>query len=93
MPEGTDSASFHETVRVVKFNDGLVRSRRKADEEILSGANRSKDGSWKHRYQRIDRASDWYDKAVTDPRTGASIHRCSEPLSQHRGRGDAKRKS
>jgi hypothetical protein len=93
MPEGTDSTSVHETVRVVKFNDGVVRSRRKADEEILSGASRSADGSWKDRYERIDRAGDWYDEAVTDPRTGAIIHRCSEPLSQHWGRGDANRKS
>ena len=46
------------------------------------------------RVQRlIDKNSDVYFERVTDLETGQVIHECSEPLSQHRGRGTAKPKT
>lgn len=41
----------------------------------------------------IDRDNDQYFEKVTDYETGEVIHHCEEPLSQHQGHGDAKRKN
>jgi hypothetical protein len=40
----------------------------------------------------IDQDEDLYVEIVTDPDTGEIVHRCKEPLSQHRDRGSAKPK-
>jgi hypothetical protein len=78
---------------VVKFDDGVVRGRQKADEVIVAGDSRSAYGSWMDRQQRFDHAGDWYEETVTDPETGRVVHHEAEPLSQHpRPRRDAKRK-
>jgi hypothetical protein len=45
------------------------------------------------RHQRaIDRRADRYREVVTDVESGAVLHSCDEPLSEHRGHGAAKRK-
>jgi hypothetical protein len=45
------------------------------------------------KFQRvIDRLANWYHERVTDPTTGAVVHECDEPLTQHRGHGSAKPK-
>ncbi|MBZ5499537.1 MAG: hypothetical protein LAP85_24320 [Acidobacteriia bacterium] len=41
---------------------------------------------------RIDRRKDLYQEIVTDPETGAIIHKCEEPLREHEGHGDARKK-
>lgn len=41
----------------------------------------------------IDRDNDQYFEKVTDYETEEVIHHCEEPLSQHQGHGDAKRKN
>lgn len=51
-----------------------------------------KSGKWMILRRIIDRANDWYHELITDRETGATVHECKEPLSQHRGHGAAKRK-
>jgi hypothetical protein len=48
-------------------------------------------GTWRKRERVIDRDADRYREVITDAE-GNEVRRCDEPLSQHRGRGDAKRK-
>jgi hypothetical protein len=38
----------------------------------------------------IDRAKNWYKEVVRDPETGEIIHKCEEPLREHRGHGTVK---
>ncbi|HBN05707.1 MAG TPA: zinc ribbon domain-containing protein [Bacteroidales bacterium] len=40
----------------------------------------------------VDRENDWYSELVIDKETGEIIHECNEPLSEHIGHGDAKKK-
>ena len=40
----------------------------------------------------IDREKNWYKERVTDPDTGQVLHECEEPLTDHRGRGSARRR-
>ncbi len=46
-----------------------------------------------HRQRVIDRDNDHYFEKITDYETGEVIHHCEEPLSQHQGHGNAKRKN
>jgi hypothetical protein len=39
----------------------------------------------------FDRIRDWYHERIVDAETGELVHECDEPLSQHRGHGDARR--
>lgn len=39
----------------------------------------------------IDRERDEYLEHIEDYETGQVLHHCQEPLSEHRGHGDAKR--
>ncbi len=52
-----------------------------------------KTGKWMLLERVIDRAKNWYKKLITDPETGKVVHRCEEPLTDHRGHGSAKKKS
>lgn len=45
------------------------------------------------RVQRIDRRSDWYSETVTCAVTGRVIYEKREPLSEHKDRGDARRRA
>ena len=45
-----------------------------------------------HRERAIDRDNDRYFEKITDYESGAIIHHCEEPLSQHQGHGNAKSK-
>jgi len=61
--------------------------------ELLAGASlHKKTGVWNTIERVIDRAKDWYKEVVTDRKTGAVLHRCEEPLSQHKGHGSARKK-
>ena len=51
-----------------------------------------KTAKWVTRVMRIDRRGDRYTEHVYDPKSGETIHHCDEPLSEHRGHGDAKRR-
>ena len=48
-------------------------------------------GIWNKLERVIDRAKGMYKEVITD-RAGKEIRRCIEPLSQHVGRGSAKKK-
>lgn len=50
-------------------------------------------GKHVHRQRVIDRDNDQYFEKITDYETGEVIHHCKEPLSQHQGHGDGKRKN
>jgi predicted Zn-ribbon and HTH transcriptional regulator len=39
----------------------------------------------------IDRINDRYDKMIIDEKAGEIIYECHEPLTQHRGRGSARK--
>lgn len=43
------------------------------------------------RFQRIDHRADVYYERIVDPASGEVIHERLEPLSEHQGRGDARR--
>jgi predicted nucleic acid-binding Zn-ribbon protein len=49
-------------------------------------------GKWMAKTRVVDRQKDNYQEIVIDPETGKIIHRCDEPLSQHRGHGSDKHK-
>lgn len=51
-----------------------------------------KTGIWNKLRRIIDRDNDFYSEEITDPKTGQIIYKQKEPLSQHRGHGDAKKK-
>lgn len=50
-------------------------------------------GKHVHKKRVIDRDNDQYFEKISDYETGEVIHHCEEPLSQHQGHGDAKRKN
>jgi hypothetical protein len=60
MPEGGDNFTFRERARLVKFNDGVVRGRDKADEEIRDDADRDAIAMELMRY-RDQNGQDWAD--------------------------------
>jgi hypothetical protein len=49
-------------------------------------------GKWHKLARVIDRENNRYFEEVIDPETGQVIHRCEEPLSEHRGHGSDKPK-
>jgi len=51
-----------------------------------------KSGLWNKLIRIIDRDKNWYKEEITDPGTGAIIHKDEGPLSEHQGHGDAKNK-
>lgn len=52
-----------------------------------------KKGSRVLRSMRIDRDNDRYSEVVTDQQSGATVHRCEEPLRAHIGHGAVKKKT
>lgn len=53
---------------------------------------RQANGLWRKVKRVFDRELDWYEEEVSDPETGEVLHRCAEPLSEHRGHGSDKKK-
>lgn len=51
-----------------------------------------KSGKWYYREMYIDRDKDQYKEIIKHKITGEIIHKCEEPLSEHRGHGSAKYK-
>jgi len=49
-------------------------------------------GRWMRVLQIVDRRNNRYRKVVTDPETGEVLRDVDEPLTDHTGRGDARRK-
>lgn len=60
--------------------------------ESISGDDlHRKTGKWMKLSRLIDRENNVYKEEVKDPATGDIVHRCEEPLSDHKGHGSAKR--
>jgi len=78
--------------------DGLGIKARHPDQrkpfyESYGGPDRSRSlGKLVHKERTIDRENDDYREHVHDYETGEVLHHCEEPLSEHRGHGDAKKK-
>lgn len=49
-----------------------------------------KTGNWMKLDRVIDRENNLYKEEVKDPETGHIVHRCEEPLTEHRGHGTEK---
>jgi hypothetical protein len=49
-------------------------------------------GKHVHKARTMDRENDEYREYIQDYETGEVIHHCEEPLSAHKGHGDAKKK-
>jgi hypothetical protein len=50
------------------------------------------ESSWVFKTRVIDTKHDWYHERVINPKTGAIIYECAEPLSVHQGHGSAKKR-
>ena len=84
-----ESITLHEKTKL----SGTVDGEKKPKFEILQGDDLQKNtGKYMNKRRLIDRENNWYEEVVTDPETGEVIHECKEPLSDHRGHGDAKKK-
>jgi len=64
----------------------------KPSREHVIGPETSASGRLVMKERHIDKQSDSYLERITDMETGEVIHECEEPLSMHRGHGDAKKK-
>jgi hypothetical protein len=78
------------TAREVANVLGRQAGKKKPVVEIRAGDDLShKTEQWNHKKRVIDRENDRYLERITDA-AGNVVHRCAEPLSQHRGHGSAK---
>lgn len=48
-------------------------------------------GRWHSLFRRIDHVNGTYDEIITDEQTGEVVREVHEPLSEHTGRGSARR--
>lgn len=72
---------------------GAKKGRKKPTREQWFGSSFSVAArKWMQLDRILDRENDWYEETVIDPETGQIVHYCAEPLSQHTGRGSAKRR-
>jgi len=81
----------------LKFHSKLTAKARHKDEkrpfleQVVGDDLDRKTGRWMKLHRLIDRVRDRYRERVTNPETGEVIHKCDEPLTQHKGHGSAKR--
>ena len=74
-----------------RIKDPTFNSKKNPRVECKVGASYSHDKKkCMHREMYVDKRQDQYREVVSDPDTGEVIHQCEEPLSKHRGHGDAK---
>lgn len=75
------------------YEDTRVKKKRpgtKPYEKVWTGYSQSETGEWNWRRRIVDRDHDRYFEHIEDVK-GNVIHHVEEPLSEHRGHGDAKR--
>ena len=75
----------------LKAKDDSYPSKEKLRRHVQSGQKSDAGGRLVEKRRLIDRDADHYEEEVIDRETGEVLRRCSEPLSEHRGRGPAKR--
>jgi hypothetical protein len=84
---GSDTVTVHEKVALIaRRASGRWFAKVKAGDEFFHLTQR-----WHRLFRRIDRDDDWYSEHITDAETGEIIRSLEEPLSEHRGRGSAKK--
>lgn len=89
-----DDLQLYDNLKFTSYDPTLPSKtkRKKTQVECFTGTE------WSHsrkkmvnKYRLIDRRNDLYIEWVIDPDTGEIIHSCEEPLSHHRGHGDARK--
>ena len=76
-----------------KIKDPNLPSRKKVRAEFYQGYEKSEAlGKDVRKTRDIDRCNNLYHEKVEDPETGEIVHECTEPLSNHRGHGNDKKK-
>lgn len=89
------SVHVHETVKVrTSVGYELKRAgKNKFSVKATSGASFfRKTGDWHNLERVIDRENDKYKEKIVDEKSGEVLIDVEEPLSQHKGHGDAKHK-
>jgi hypothetical protein len=85
--------TFYESVRG-KTSRPSLRSKDKLRADVFSGHDQSKTyRKWYLKERIVDKDRDYYMEKLTDPETGKIVHFCEQKLSEHQGRGSAKKKS
>ena len=89
----TDDAGVRDLL-TGKLKNPDLGSRKGRKVDITTGSDYFRRGQHWHRVTRtIDYSNDWYDETIIDEATGEVIRDCHERLSDHQGRGSAKRPS
>jgi hypothetical protein len=86
----TDSAQAHERLGI-KARHGAVGTVKPFREQTSGDDYHQDTGEWRHVTRVIDREHDRYTERVIDT-AGDVVREVDEPLSEHRGRGAAKRR-
>lgn len=85
----TFSLAFHTSCKVIQKDGGKRPAR-----EVWAGDDYWHDGErWVHKYRLIDRRRDVYAEFVMVMETGRLLRRKLEPLSEHTGRGGARKET
>ena len=80
------------TIREKLGMKGKHKGEEKPFIESVSGDDlHRKTGKWMKLTRVINRDNNQYREEVKDPETGDTVHRCEEPLSDHKGHGSAKK--
>ncbi len=86
-----DKLNLHDNFKMVAV--GERKGKRQKKFEIISGSDYSKKlEKFVHKERAIDHVNDQYFEEITDYDSGKVIHRCEEPLSEHRGHGTPPKK-
>ncbi len=88
--------NVHETLTVrssLRLKGRTAGGGRPSMEQVVGDNLHRQSSKWMKLQRVIDRARNWYREIVTDPETGDVVHKCEEPLSEHRGHGAAKHHS
>lgn len=83
----------HSSLKAKGRHAGAAGRRRKWFIETFSGSELSRSlQRFMHKVRIIDRDNDRYLEKVVDPETGEVLRDVDEPLSEHQGRGSAKKR-
>jgi hypothetical protein len=86
--EVSDSATVHEDVALTARDErGRWFVKLKTGHEFFHLTQR-----WHDRYRRLDRSANRYVEHISDAETGEEIRSVDERLTDHRGRGSAKKR-
>ena len=84
----SDRIEFHE---MAKGKTNKMPGKSKSYSEFQTGEEKSiSRGYWVKKFRKIDRENNQYYEKVDDPKTGETIHKRKEPLTDHFGHGSDK---